>query len=78
MNKKQLEHWLANKHTTPLSTYINPLVMGVLNVTDDSFSDGNAYLALDKASCGRELIAQHVDIIDIVVSQPDLMRKEYP
>ncbi len=42
------------------------LIMGVLNVTPDSFSDGGLYLdheaALDHA---REMIAQGADIIDI-------------
>lgn len=43
-----------------------PLIMGVLNVTTDSFYDGGAYISLDKASDHAfELINQGVDIIDI-------------
>jgi dihydropteroate synthase len=42
------------------------LVMGVVNVTPDSFSDGGRYLATDDAVAhGRELIADGADIIDI-------------
>lgn len=42
------------------------LVMGVLNVTADSFSDGGRYLDLDDAiEHGRELWRQGADIIDI-------------
>lgn len=43
-----------------------PLIMGILNVTPDSFSDGNRYLkkavAIDKA---RRMIDAGADIIDI-------------
>lgn len=43
-----------------------PLIMGILNVTPDSFSDGGKYskkkLALDRA---QEMIREGVDIIDI-------------
>src|SRR5438552_3188309 len=41
-------------------------LMGVLNVTPDSFSDGGLFLAADAAVAhGRELIAQGADILDI-------------
>jgi len=41
-------------------------VMGILNVTPDSFSDGNNYLALPKAiECAKSLIKQGADIIDV-------------
>src|SRR3954469_19650940 len=43
-----------------------PLVMGVINVTPDSFSDGGLFL--DHAAAiarGHELIAEGVDLIDI-------------
>ncbi len=41
-------------------------VMGVLNVTPDSFSDGGNFINPDKAiTHGLELIAQGADIIDI-------------
>lgn len=41
-------------------------IMGVLNVTPDSFSDGGQYLAMDKAvERGLRLIEEGSDIIDI-------------
>ncbi len=43
-----------------------PLVMGVLNTTPDSFSDGGRFASLDAALSGAEqMIADGVDIIDI-------------
>ena len=43
-----------------------PLVMGVVNVTPDSFSDGGAFLAPDAAVAhGLELVRQGADLLDI-------------
>lgn len=43
-----------------------PRVMGVVNVTPDSFSDGGRFLATDDAvDHGRELLADGADILDI-------------
>lgn len=43
-----------------------PLVMGILNVTPDSFSDGGQYNTLDKAiKCFDEMVESGADIIDI-------------
>ena len=43
-----------------------PIVMGVLNVTPDSFSDGGLHVSLDLAITHAEnMIAEGVDIIDI-------------
>lgn len=42
------------------------LVMGVLNVTADSFSDGGRWLDADAALAhGRELVAQGADLVDV-------------
>ncbi len=42
------------------------LIMGILNVTPDSFSDGGAYLSPDTAvEHGLEMLCQGADIIDI-------------
>lgn len=42
------------------------LVMGILNVTPDSFSDGGEFYALDKALAHAEqMIAEGADIIDV-------------
>lgn len=43
-----------------------PLVMGILNATPDSFSDGGRYQSIDLAiSHAEQMIADGVDIIDI-------------
>lgn len=43
-----------------------PAVMGILNVTPDSFSDGGKYTSLDLAlEHARQMIDEGVDIIDI-------------
>lgn len=43
-----------------------PLVMGILNVTPDSFSDGGRFFSLDAAlSHAEQMIRDGVDIIDI-------------
>ena len=42
------------------------LVMGIVNVTEDSFSDGGQWLDIDRAiGHGRELVAQGADMIDV-------------
>ena len=43
-----------------------PKVMGILNITPDSFSDGGRNNALDKAVAhARQMVADGVDIIDV-------------
>jgi dihydropteroate synthase len=55
-----------NSAETTLNSFRQPLIMGVLNVTPDSFSDGGDFvdvsLAYDRAN---EMIADGVDVIDI-------------
>ena len=49
-----------------LGQHDRPLVMGVLNVTPDSFSDGGLFDAHDRAiTHARQMIADGADIIDI-------------
>jgi dihydropteroate synthase len=66
-----------------------PLIMGVLNVTPDSFSDGGQYLTVDRAlRRGRELLAEGADIIDLgaestrpgatPLSEPEELRRLLP
>lgn len=44
----------------------NLAIMGILNVTPDSFSDGGAYTDIEKAlEQTREMIAQGATIIDV-------------
>jgi dihydropteroate synthase len=50
----------------PVGQGDRPLVMGVLNVTPDSFSDGGQFHSLDAAlSRAEQMIEDGVDIIDI-------------
>jgi dihydropteroate synthase len=45
---------------------VRPLVMGVLNVTPDSFSDGGRYFDLEPALArGLEMTAEGADVIDV-------------
>ena len=56
-------HWHCGRFRLPLD---RPLVMGVINVTPDSFSDGGRYLLVDRAvEHARQLIAEGADILDI-------------
>lgn len=42
------------------------LVMGIVNVTEDSFSDGGKWIDIDRAIAhGRDLVAQGADMIDV-------------
>lgn len=47
-------------------SFQKPLIMGILNLTEDSFSDGGKYLEFEKAvNHAKEMIKDGVDIIDI-------------
>ena len=55
---------IARGRTLPISE--RTLVMGVLNITPDSFSDGGEFLSLDNALAHAEqMIAEGADIIDV-------------
>ena len=59
MSPGDFEHWLA-------APPFRPLVMGVLNVTPDSFSDGGQFAAVEAAIAhARQMIDDGVDLIDI-------------
>ncbi len=54
---------LCGRFELPLE---RPLVMGILNVTPDSFSDGSLHFEVDKAIAhGLRLIEQGADLLDI-------------
>lgn len=56
--------WRIKDHLLPIGQ--RTLVMGVLNVTPDSFSDGGEFFSLDKALAHAEqMIAKGADIIDV-------------
>ncbi|MBX3519086.1 MAG: dihydropteroate synthase [Xanthobacteraceae bacterium] len=54
----------ARGREIPLSG--RPLIMGILNVTPDSFSDGGAYASIDEAvAAAQRMIADGAAIIDV-------------
>lgn len=56
-------YWKTARRTIEIS---RPLVMGILNVTPDSFSDGSEYAAAkDAIRRAEQMIADGADIIDI-------------
>ena len=56
--------WKTRRETLDLSRRAR--VMGILNVTPDSFSDGGSHFGIEAALAhAREMIAQGVDIIDV-------------
>jgi dihydropteroate synthase len=56
--------WKLARHTLALGG--RTLVMGVLNVTPDSFSDGGQFFDLERAAArAAEMLAHGADIIDI-------------
>jgi dihydropteroate synthase len=56
--------WKVREHTLPVEERV--LVMGVLNLTPDSFSDGGRYQGLDAAVARAEAIeAEGADVLDI-------------
>lgn len=64
MNKQQFSDWCGSFTNT--DTVTSPLIMGILNVTPNSFYDGGRYDTIDKAyDQAQALIAAGADIIDI-------------
>ncbi|RII85122.1 dihydropteroate synthase, partial [Clavibacter michiganensis] len=52
--------------TTPSSPAARTLVMGILNATPDSFSDGGRHLALgDALAHARRMVAAGADLVDV-------------
>lgn len=49
-----------------LNNISKPIIMGILNVTPDSFSDGGNYAEIDSAvEQAKKMLAEGVDVIDI-------------
>src|SRR5205807_9917674 len=56
--------WRTRAHTFPLQERV--LIMGVLNVTPDSFSDGGRYIGVEAAVARAEAIeAEGADLLDL-------------
>ena len=59
MSPREFDAWLQDRDR-------RPLVMGVLNVTPDSFSDGGSFLDVGAAVAhARTMAAQGADVIDV-------------
>lgn len=57
---------LTPRHVVGLPSPARPLVMGVVNVTPDSFSDGGRYAEVDAAVAhGQLLLDQGADLLDV-------------
>ena len=56
--------WQAGERSIDLSA--RPLLMGIVNVTPDSFSDGGHHFALEDAVAGAmQMLADGADMLDI-------------
>ena len=61
---RPITNWQLRARTLPLGT--RTLIMGVVNITPDSFSDGNLFLAPEAAiSHALQLIEEGADILDL-------------
>jgi dihydropteroate synthase len=57
---------LTRRHVDGLPVSDRPLVMGVVNVTPDSFSDGGRYLGAEAAiEHGLAMLAEGADLLDV-------------
>ncbi|MHB8899738.1 MAG: dihydropteroate synthase [Thermoguttaceae bacterium] len=81
------DHWRLGKRVLPCGA--RPLLMGILNVTPDSFSDGGRFLDRQAAVArGLDLVSQGADLLDIggestrpraePVSQAEELRRVLP
>lgn len=65
MNAAEFHAWLTQPHPRPRQRP-RPLVMGILNVTPDSFSDGGEFASPESALAqARRMIAEGADMLDI-------------
>src|SRR5258706_12893585 len=59
-----IRHWKLARRSLPYGE--RTLVMGVLNVTPDSFSDGGQFFSFDQAIARAEqMISEGADILDV-------------
>jgi len=61
----RIVHWKCSDAVLPLNP-ARPMIMGILNVTPDSFSDGGSHNSPELAiEHGRRMLSEGADIIDI-------------
>ena len=64
-DKPPLNYWQCGNYCLPLSP-VKPLIMGILNVTPDSFSDGGKYDSVATAIArATQMRDEGADIIDV-------------
>lgn len=64
MPSSRADHWRLRDRVLSLGS--RPLLMGIVNVTPDSFSDGGRFFDADAAVAhGLELVRQGADLLDI-------------
>ena len=64
MPSSRADHWRLRERT--LACLSRPLLMGIVNVTPDSFSDGGRFLQADRAVAhALELVSVGADLLDI-------------
>ncbi|HEV7902869.1 MAG TPA: dihydropteroate synthase [Pyrinomonadaceae bacterium] len=64
MNNGRTREWKLARRTLPLGG--RTLIMGILNVTPDSFSDGGEFFDLERAVAhAEEMLSEGADIIDV-------------
>lgn len=64
--EEPLAQWVWQCRDVSLQLGTRTLIMGIINVTPDSFSDGGAYLDPKNAvELGKRLVAEGADILDI-------------
>jgi dihydropteroate synthase len=65
-NAKAMHALCCGRFTLEVGAQARPLVMGILNLTPDSFSDGGAFIALPQALAqAQKLRDEGADILDI-------------
>lgn len=58
--------WPSEKENLPRFGLFSPVVMGIVNVTPDSFSDGGLYLSAEKGIAhGLQLVTEGASLLDI-------------
>lgn len=66
MKQMTMKHQQIKCGKYTLNIQDKTMIMGILNITPDSFSDGGRYIDIDKAvEHAKEMIKQGADIIDI-------------
>ena len=66
MNNQQFSNWCQLYSSDKYAVDNMPLLMGILNITPDSFFDGGNYLHIDAAIIqAKKMLEDGVDIIDI-------------